>query len=76
MGNKQRTQKKQGYVSRQRVRDRVQNMENQALMAMGFEPTHEDDLWRKDGVWFGRSAAMQKARQILLTSTNKDIFDV
>ena len=51
--------------------------ENQALIAAGFEPTEEeDDLWRsKDGVWFGRNAAMQSARQTLHTSTGRDVFN-
>ena len=32
------------------------------LVAEGFEPSGEDDLWSKDGVyWFGRRAALQKA---------------
>jgi hypothetical protein len=51
--------------------------ENQALVAADFESTdEEDDLWRsKDGVWFGRNAAMQSVRQTLHTSTGRDIFD-
>jgi hypothetical protein len=76
MGTKQRTQKEQRNVPRIRVRDRVQSTENRALMATGFEPTHEDDLWKKDGVWFGRNAALQKARQALHANNGKDLFDV
>jgi hypothetical protein len=35
--------------------------ENRELVAAGFEsPGEEDHLWRKDGVWFGRNAALQK----------------
>ena len=34
--------------------------ENRALVATSFESTDdEDDLWKKDGVWFGRNAALQ-----------------
>jgi hypothetical protein len=34
--------------------------ENRDLVAGGFEsPGVEDDLWSKDGVWFGRNAALQ-----------------
>ena len=34
--------------------------ENRDLAAGGFEsPGEEDDLWSKDGVWFGRKAALQ-----------------
>lgn len=75
MGAKQRTEKKQRYVPRQRVRDRVQSTESQALLTTGFEPTHEDDLWKKDGVWFGRNAALQKARQAICANNEKDVFD-
>ncbi len=38
--------------------------ENQALVAGGFESSDdEDNLWSKDGVWFGRKAALQNSRQ-------------
>jgi hypothetical protein len=76
MGTKQRTEKKQRRVPRQWGRDRVQSTENQALLTTGFEPTHEDDLWKKDGVWFGRNAALQKARQALHANNGKDVYDV
>ena len=37
--------------------------EDRDLVAGGFEsPGEEDDLWSKDGVWFGRSAALQNYR--------------
>ena len=50
--------------------------ENQALIAEGFESTgEEDDLWTKEGVWFGRRAALQSARQTLRESTGREIFD-
>ena len=50
--------------------------ENQALIAVGFESTgEEDDLWIKDGVWFGRRAALQSARRSLRESTGREIFD-
>jgi hypothetical protein len=35
--------------------------ENHALAAVGFEPSGEEyDLWSKDGIWWGRNAALQK----------------
>jgi hypothetical protein len=38
----------------------LQGMEEKALEAAGFESTEdEDDLWKKDGVCFGRTAALQ-----------------
>jgi hypothetical protein len=37
--------------------------ENRDLVAGGFEaPGEEDALWSKDGVWFGRNAALQNYR--------------
>ncbi len=40
--------------------------EDFALAAAGFEPTEEEGtLWRKDGVLFGREAALQRARKDL-----------
>jgi hypothetical protein len=37
--------------------------ENQALVAAGFESADEEvGLWSKDGVWFGRKAALQNCR--------------
>jgi hypothetical protein len=75
METNQRTGKAQGNIPRSRVCNYVQRMENQALFAAGFEPAKEEDLWRKDDVWFGRRAALQKARQKLCASNEKDIFD-
>jgi hypothetical protein len=40
--------------------------EDLALVAAGFEPIEEEDtLWKKDGVCFGREAALQSARKEL-----------
>ncbi len=50
--------------------------EKQVLVAAGFVPTdQEDDLWSKDGVWFGRNAALQSARQTLRTQTGSNVSD-
>ena len=50
--------------------------ENQALVAAGFVTTDgEDDLWSKEGVWFGRNAALQSARRTLDVSTGRGVFD-
>ena len=50
--------------------------ENQILVAAGFESTdEEDDVWIKDGVWYGRKAALQSAGQTLRESTGRDVFD-
>ena len=51
--------------------------ENRTLLAAGFEPTYEEnDLWIKDGVWFGRKAALQRARQTPTTaSPNVEVYN-
>ena len=36
--------------------------ENTLLVSAGFEPA-EGGLWRKEGVWFSRGAALQQLRQ-------------
>jgi hypothetical protein len=47
----------------------LQGMEEKALDAAGFESTEdEDDLWKKDGVWFGRNAALQHRRKVDATN--------
>jgi hypothetical protein len=54
------------------------NREDFALVAAGFEPTEEEGtLWRKDGVWFGKEAALQSARKELsenITAKRKPAF--
>jgi hypothetical protein len=55
---------------------KVTERENQLLVAAGFESTdEEDDVWIKDGVWYGRKAALQSAGQTLRESTGRDVFD-
>jgi hypothetical protein len=51
----------------------LQLLKNQdfTLVAAGFEATEEGTLWRKDGVWFGREAALQRARKILHATTEE-----
>ena len=52
------------------VEEQWAQRENQALVAAGFEPTgEENDLWIKDGLWFGRNAALQSARRTLSTTS-------
>ncbi len=45
-------------------RDALRRREDSALLAEGFEPT-EEGLWRKDGLWYGREAALQYVRRAL-----------
>ena len=50
--------------------------ENQLLVAAGFDSTdEEEDLWGKDGVWYGRNAALQSARRTLRATTGTDVLD-
>jgi hypothetical protein len=50
--------------------------ENQLLVAAGFESTdEEEDLWTKEGVWYGRNAALQSARRTLRATTGTDVLD-
>ena len=43
--------------------------EKRALLAAGFEPDKQgSNLWRKEGVWFGRKAALQKVGATLVTN--------
>jgi hypothetical protein len=54
----------------------VTERENQLLVAAGFDWTDEkDDLWGKDGVWYGRNAALQSARRTLRATAGRDVFD-
>jgi hypothetical protein len=47
----------------------TEESENQALVADGFETSGEEaDLWSKDGVLFGRNAALQNSGQKPLAS--------
>jgi hypothetical protein len=39
--------------------ERYKRQEDALLVAEGFEPA-EEDLWIRDGVWFGRGAALQQ----------------
>ena len=52
--------------------DQWAESENQALVAAGFELMGKNaDLWSKDGVWYGRKAALQSAGQALHPNTAK-----
>jgi len=49
----------------QRGVDKVRKREDSVLLAEGFEPAG-GDLWRRDGIYFGREAALQDAHSSLL----------
>jgi hypothetical protein len=48
--------------------------ENRVLLAAGFQPEDEGKnvLWRKNGMWFGRTAALQTAMRVMRESTESD----
>src|SRR4028118_772228 len=45
------------------------------LLGEGFEPA-ADGLWRRDGTYFGREAAMQKARSRMLQRGDYALYDL
>jgi hypothetical protein len=47
--------------SREHKGEEHRDKEDFALIEAGFEPTERDDLWMKNGVYYGREAALQKA---------------
>jgi hypothetical protein len=63
---------KQGDTRRRSRRSshkiRAKQEEYSALIGAGFEPTNDEDLWKKGGVWFGKEAALQRAWQELRES--------
>jgi hypothetical protein len=45
----------------------LRKREDSVLLAEGFEPAG-GDLWRREGIYFGREAALQQAHSSLLES--------
>jgi hypothetical protein len=52
----------------------LQQKEDSILRAAGFEPT-DGGIWQKNGVLFGREAALQCARHELRDSGEPNHFD-
>ena len=46
---------------------KLKKAQNSVLLAEGFEPAG-GDLWRRDGIYYGREAALQNAHSSLLQS--------
>ena len=46
------------------------------LVAEGFEPAGGGFLWRRDGVYFGREAALQNAQSRLLQRDGYALYDL
>ena len=49
----------------ERARRKLREKEDLLLLELGFEPAGED-LWRRDGIHFGREAALQRGQRELL----------
>jgi hypothetical protein len=49
----------------ERARRNLKEKEDLLLLELGFEPAGED-LWRRDGIHFGREAALQRGQCELL----------
>ena len=68
------------YLLRCPVAMRVKNVdisakEEGALLEAGFEPLENRLLWEKNGVWYGRQAALQKALRKLREEDGVYLFD-
>ncbi len=51
----------------ERARRKRREKEDLLLLDLGFEPAGKD-LWRRDGIHFGREAALQRVQRELLDS--------
>jgi hypothetical protein len=56
------TEAREASLRSQLLNDVLRKEEEEALLlAGGFRPV-EGGLWKKDGMWFGREAALQRVR--------------
>ncbi len=53
---------------------RLTQEQDSVLLVEGFEPVGSD-LWRRDGTYFGREAALQKAQSGLLQRGGYALYD-
>ena len=53
---------------------KLRKREDSVLLAEGFEPAG-GDLWRRDGIYFGREAALQYAHSSLLQQAVRAAYD-
>jgi hypothetical protein len=54
------------------ARRKLREKEDLLLLDLGFEPAGED-LWRRDGILFGREAALQTGQRELLERGEYDV---
>jgi len=53
---------------------KLKKAQDSVLLAEGFEPAG-GDLWRRDGIYFGREAALQEAHSSLLQRAVRAAYD-
>ena len=58
----------------ERARRNLREKEDLLLLELGFEPAGKD-LWRRDGIHFGREAALQRVHHELLERGGEPIGD-
>jgi hypothetical protein len=51
----------EGLRSREHEGEEHRDKEDSTLVEASFEPTEGEDLWMKNGVYYGREAALQIA---------------
>ena len=54
--------------------DKLREREDSVLLAEGFKPVGAD-LWRREGIYFGREAALQYAHSSLLQQAVRAAYD-
>ena len=54
--------------------DKLRKAQDSVLLAEGFEPAGAD-LWRREGIYFGREAALQYAHSSLLQQAVRAAYD-
>ena len=68
----------EGFLSEgseeQRGDVKLRKREDSVLLAEGFEPAG-GDLWRRDGIYYGREAALQHAHSSLLQRSVYAAYD-
>lgn len=55
----------EGLHSREHEGEEHRDKEDSTLVEASFEPTEGEDLWMKNGVYYGREAALQIAWRTL-----------
>ena len=54
--------------------DKLRKAQDSVLLAEGFEPAG-GDLWRRDGIYYGREAALQEAHSSLRQHAVRAAYD-